>query len=163
MKVAYEHRISAPVDQVFETYGKEEFYIARQKGLGAISLDVLKWETGSDGKVRIAVRVSEPSKQPSFIRKSDVDTYVDEGVLDPEERTLTWRIKPSVGGDKFKLQGKIEFYPDGDATRVVYHVDIQVKIPIIGKKAEKYALSKTEAETAKQAAFLKDWIKKQNS
>ncbi|MCP4198296.1 MAG: hypothetical protein GY762_14185 [Proteobacteria bacterium] len=64
MKVAYEHRISAPVDQVFETYGKEEFYLARQKGLGAISLDVLKWETGSDGKVRMEVRVSEPSKQP---------------------------------------------------------------------------------------------------
>ena len=163
MKVAYEHSIPAPADRVFEPYGKEEFYIARQKAMGAISLDVLKWETGADGKVQIEVRVSEPSKQPAFVRKSAVDTYVDEGVLDPEKRTLTWRIKPSVGGDKFKLQGKVEFYPDGDATRVVYHIDIQVKIPIIGKKAEKYALSKTEEETAKQAAFLKDWVKKQNS
>lgn len=163
MKVAYEHVIPAPVDQVFQTYGKEDFYIARQKGLGAISVEVLKWETDSDGKVRMEVRVSEPSKQPSFVRKSDVDTYVDEGLLDPEQRTLTWRIKPGVGGDKFKLQGKIEFHPDGDATRVVYHIDIQVKIPIIGKKAEKYALSKTEEETARQAAFLIEWVKNQNS
>ncbi len=68
MKVAYEHVIPAPVDQVFQTYGSEEFYIARQKGLGAISVEVLTWETGSDGKVRIKVRVSEPSKQPAFIR-----------------------------------------------------------------------------------------------
>ncbi len=68
--VAYEHVIPAPVDKVFETYGTEAFYVARQKGLGAISVDVLKWETGSDGKVRMEVRVSEPSKQPAFIRKS---------------------------------------------------------------------------------------------
>jgi hypothetical protein len=163
MKVAYEHVIPAPVEQVFETYGKEEFYIARQKSLGALSVEVLTWETDSEGKVRMEVRVSEPSKQPSFIRNSDVDTYVDEGLWDPGERTLTWRIKPSVGADKFVLRGKIEFHPDGDATRVVYHIDIQVKIPIFGKKAEKFALSKTEGETARQAAFLKDWVKNQNS
>ena len=163
MKVAYEHVIPAPVDQVFQTYGSEDFYVARQKGLGAISVEVLTWETASDGKVRIKVRVSEPSKQPAFIRKSDVDTYIDEGLLDPEQQTLTWRITPTVGGDKFKLRGKIDFHPDGDATRVTYHIDMEVKIPIIGKKAEKYALSKTEAETARQADFLKTWLKNQNS
>ena len=82
MKVTYEHIIPAPADQVFETYGKEEFYIARQKGMGAISVEILKWQIGEDGAVRSEVRVTEPSKQPAFLRKSDVDTYLDEGLLE---------------------------------------------------------------------------------
>ena len=162
MKVTYEHTIPATVDKVFEAYGQEEFYIARQKGMGALSVEVLKWETDANGEVRSEVRVTEPSKQPSFIRKSDVDMYVDHSFLDPAQRTLTWKVIPSQGADKFKLQGKVEFQADGDRTRVIYHIDIQVKIPIIGKKAEKYALAKTEEETAKQADFLKNWMRKQN-
>ena len=163
MKVTYEHTIPATVDKVFEAYGQEEFYVARQKGMGALTVEVLKWETDVNGAVRSEVRVSEPSKQPSFVRKSEVDTYMDYGLLDPDQRTLTWKVIPSQGADKFKLQGKVEFQPDGERTRVTYHIEIQVKIPIIGKKAEKYALAKTEEETAKQAKFLKNWMQKQIS
>jgi len=158
MKVAYEHIIPSPIDRVIAAYGSEGFYVEKQKASGAISVDILEWETLERGKIRTKARVSEPSRQPAFIRKSDVDTFVDDGVLDPEGGTLNWKITPAAGADKFFLKGCIEFHAQGDSTRVVYRTDLKVKIPLLGSKVEKFALDKVEGETAAQASFLKEWL-----
>lgn len=158
MKVAYEHIIPTPIDQVLSAYSNEQFYVEKQKSSGAISVDILEWEELDGSKIRTKAEVREPSRQPAFIRKSDIDVFVDEGVLDSEAGTLTWKITPNMGADKFFLSGKIEFHSQGDATRIVYNTELKVKIPLLGTKVEKYALDKVEEETAAQAAFLKEWL-----
>ncbi|MCP4601515.1 MAG: DUF2505 domain-containing protein [Proteobacteria bacterium] len=163
MKLTYKHTIPASVDQVMDAYRSSEFYAEKQKSLGAISVEILEWEELEDGVVRSKSRITEPSRQPAFIRKSDVDTFIDEDLLDPKARTLTWKITPSIGADKFLLKGVIEFQEDGKDTHVVYNIELRVKIPLIGAKIEKFALGKTEEETAAQAAFLKKWLEKSDT
>ncbi len=163
MKVRYEHSIPATLDRVLDAYRSEKFYIEKQKSTGAISVDILEWEAQPDGTVRYKSQVSEPSRQPAFIRKSDVDTYVDESTLDPEAGTLVWKITPSVGANQFFLSGLVEFHARGDETRVAYNIEMKVKIPFVGAKVEKYALGKTEEETANQAEFLKRWVARSDS
>ncbi len=164
MKVSISHVVPVPVEKAVSAYGDMEFYAARQKDAGAITVDILETEDIPDGKFRFRARVTEPSRMPSFLRKSDVDTYVDDSMLDPEARTLTWKITPSMGADLFKMSGRVDFEAQGDSTtRVTYNVTMEVKIPLLGKKAEKHGLARTEEACAQQSAFLKKWINERSS
>ncbi len=163
MKVSIMHVVPVPVEKAISAYGDMEFYTARQKDAGAITIDVLETEDLPDEKFRFRVRVTEPSRVPSFLRKSDVDTYVDDSVLDTTAQTLTWKITPSVAADIFKMSGRVDFAAQDDSTRVTYNVTMEVKIPLLGKKAEKHGLSRTEDACAQQSAFLEKWINEQSS
>ena len=162
MKVSITHVVPVPVEKAVSAYGDMEFYAARQKDGGAISVDILETEDLRDGKFRFRARVTEPSRVPSFLRKSDVDTYVDDSVLDTTARTLTWKITPSVAADLFKMSGRVDFSAQENSTRVTYNVTMEVKIPLLGKKAEKHGLAKTEEACEQQSAFLKKWINEQS-
>ncbi len=157
-KVTYEHVIPASRDRVIDAYRTSSFYEEKQKSTGATTVEILEWEELTNGNVKWRARITEPSRQPAFIRKSDVDTFEDDSVLDPEAGTLSWKITPSMAADKFKLQGLVVFHDEGQSTRVVYNIEIEVKIPFVGSKVEKFALDNSEKETAKQAAFLRDWL-----
>lgn len=159
MKATYEHRIPASLDQVINAYRNPQFYEERQHHFGALSIKILKWDEDRRGEISYRVQVTEPSRKPSFIRQSDVDTYIEESILDINNRTLSWKIIPDVGADKFFMSGLLEFKPEDDGnTVVVFHIEFNVKIPLVGTKLEQYIISKTEEETAKQAAFLKNWV-----
>lgn len=159
MKVSFEHMVPVAVDDVVGAYMDIDFFVAKQKDAGAITIDVLETEKLPGGKFRWKARVTEPSRVPKFLRKSEVDTYTDDSVVDPERRTLTWKITPEVMAEVFLLSGVVEFHPSGDGTRVVYNTDLEVKIPLVGKKAEKHGLEKTEEACKQQAAFLAGWFK----
>lgn len=158
MKVRFEHVIPAPVEKVIAAYRDRDFYVEKIRNSGALTVEVLEREELPDGRVRTKARVTEPSRVPAFLRKSDVDEYVDDNVLDPEARTLTWRITPKMGADKVFLSGRVEFVPDGANTRVVFHTELEVRIPLIGGKAEKMGLQDTEKECARQAEFIARWV-----
>lgn len=158
MKVSYTHVIPATYDDIMQAYRSTEFYERKQKASGALRVEILESEELGDGKFKMRARCSEPSRVPKFLRKSDVDTYVDDTLLDPQAGTLTWKVTPGMMADVFFLSGRIDFAADGDQTRVTYNTDLQVKIPLVGRKAEKIGLEKTEEETAKQAGFLKKWV-----
>lgn len=159
MKVTYKHELPAPFRAVIDTYRDPRFYEAKQKHFGAVSLEILQWDEDEDGVLRYRVKVTEPSRQPAFIRKSDTDTYIDESQLDTKKGTLTWKVIPEVGTDKFSINGSVEFQPNGEqSTTGIYQIEFSVKIPLVGKKIEKYVLDKSEEETAKQVRFVKDWL-----
>lgn len=158
-KVSYSYVIPAPIEKVLAAYRDQEFYVQKLKNSGAITVEVLEREELPDGGIRMKARATEPSRVPSFLRKSDVDEYVDDNVLDPNAKVLEWRITPKQGADKVFLSGRVEFTPEGDNTRITFHTQIEIKIPLLGGKAEKIALADTEKECARQAEFITRWVK----
>jgi len=158
MKVRHEHVIEAPIEKVMETYAGKDFYIAKMRNSGALTVDVITWNDSPDGKVTRKVRASEPSRIPAFLRKNDIDTFEDDSVFDPKARTLSWKVTPSIMADKFFLSGLVEFTPQGAGTKVAFNTELVVKIPLIGGKAESIGLEKTQEEVTRQVAFLKKWI-----
>lgn len=158
MKVRFEHVIPAPVERVLAAYRDPDFYVQKSKNSGALTVEILEREEFPDGRVRLKARATEPSRVPAFLRKSDVDEYVDDNVLDPNAKVMTWRITPKMGADKVFLSGRVEFVPEGEKTRVVFHTELQVKIPLVGGTAEKAGLADTEKECARQADFLTRWV-----
>ncbi len=158
MKVRFEHVIPAPVERVIAAYRDPDFYVKKSKNSGMLTVEVLEREEFSDGRVRLKARCTEPSRVPPPLRKSEIEEFVDDNVLDPNARVLTWRITPTRGADKVFLSGRVEFLPEGGKTRVVYHTELQVKIPLVGGAAEKMGLADTEKECARQAEFLTRWV-----
>ncbi|MBM4398266.1 MAG: DUF2505 domain-containing protein [Deltaproteobacteria bacterium] len=158
MKVRHEHVIDAPVEKVMATYADKAFYVEKLKNSGAISVDVVEHAEQPGDRVRWKAKVSEPSRFPAFLRKSDVDTYVDDSVLDRPAGTLTWKVTPAIMADKFFLSGLMEFRKEGKGTRLSFTTRMDVKIPLVGGKAESIGLSKTEEEVARQVAFLRKWL-----
>lgn len=160
MKVVHEHVIDVPVDRVVEAYKSEDFYVAKLKNSGAITVEVLEREEMPDGRIRMKARASEPSRVPAFLRKSDVDEYVDENELDPNRRVFTWRITPHVMADRFFLYGDVRFEPQGEGrTKLIFTTNLDVKVPLVGGRAEKIGLSKTEEEVLSQVRFIEKWVK----
>jgi len=158
MKVSYEHVIDAPVEKILAAYADDAFYVEKARNSGATQVEILEREEMDGGKLRKKARVSEPSRVPAFLRKSETDTYEDDNVLDATARRMTWKVTPSMMADKFFLSGSVEFHPQGDKTRVVFHSQLEVKIPLVGGKAEKIGLEKTEEEVARQAQFIRNWV-----
>lgn len=158
MKVKHEHAVAAPVDKVMALYRDKDFYIAKLKNSGALTVDVLLREDLPAGGLHERARVSEPSRVPAFLRKNDVDTYEDDHTLDAVARTLTWKVTPAIMADKFFLSGRTTFNPDGHGTRMVFETEMVVKIPLVGGKAESIGLAKTDEEVARQVAFVKRWL-----
>lgn len=158
MKVRHEHVVEAPFEKVMAAYADDDFYVAKLKNSGALSVEVLEREDLGGGKIRRKARVSEPSRIPQFLRKSDVDTYVDDHVLDTKAGIQTWKVTPSMMADKFFLSGSVQFLREGASTRIVFETVMEVKIPLVGGKAESIGLSKTEEEVGRQVAFLRTWL-----
>jgi hypothetical protein len=158
MKVSFTHRIPAPLAKVIDAYRSAEFYELKQRNSGATAVEILEASSLPDGAFRLKARVTEPSRVPAFLRKSETDTYVDDSLLDPRAGTLTWKVTPDRMADVFLLSGRIDFAADGEGTRVTYNTTLEVKIPLVGRKAESIGLEKTEAETAVQAEFLRSWV-----
>ncbi len=160
MKVTYEHVIDAPVEKVLAAYADDAFYVEKARNSGAIDVQILEREEMPGGRLRKKARITEPSRIPSFLRKNDHDTYDDDNVLDTNARIMTWKVTPTIMADKFFLSGSVEFHPKGDKTRVVFHSQLEVKIPLVGGKAEKIGLEKTEEEVERQAQFIRQWMSK---
>lgn len=159
MKVKFEHVIDAPVQKVIEAYKSQEFYVEKMKNSGALSVEILERQERDDGAIFTKARVVEKSRVPAFLRKSDTDEYIDENTLDPNAGIMKWKITPTRGADKLFLWGDVQFIDMGEGkTKVIFTTEIQVKIPLVGGQVEKYALSNTEEECAKQAQFIRDWV-----
>jgi hypothetical protein len=159
-KVTYEHLIPASIEKVIEAYAQDDFYILKLKNSGATTVEVLEREEQPGNRLRRKCRATEPSRVPAMLRKSETDTYVDDNVLDRNGNVMTWKVTPNMMADKFLLSGSVEFHPAGAQTKVVFNTQLEVKIPLIGGKAEQIGLEKTAEEVARQAAFLKDWVAK---
>lgn len=160
-KVTYQHVIAAPLAKVLDAYARDDFYVAKLKNSGALTVEVVEREEQPGNRLRRKCKASEPSRVPAMLRKSEVDSYVDDNVLDRDKGLMTWKVTPHIMADVFLLSGSMEFKAEGkDQTRVTFHTQVEVKVPLIGGKAEKIALEKTEEEVSRQAAFLKAWVAK---
>lgn len=157
MKVRYQHSFPVPWEKLAASYSTKEFYIEKQKAGGALSVDIVQW-SATDKQIKWQARVSEKSRLPSFLRKEEVETYTDDSTLDLERKVLTWKVTPMRGADKFFLSGKVEFKPRGDSTDAVFEIEMAIKIPLVGSKAEKLGLAASEEETNRQVEFIRQWV-----
>ncbi len=164
MRDSFTYTVSAPVEEAVGAYKTTEFFIATLEHAGAVSIEILE-ERPLPGEGRYwKAKISESSRVPEFLRASDLDIYINESAFDPPERKLSWQIRPNFSSGRFSLKGEISLFEEGmNATRLVYDVILEVKLPLIGGTAESFGLRKIGEEFRSQAAFLNEWLNQKRS
>jgi hypothetical protein len=154
MKISHERVVPFAKDKVVDIYLNDDFYVGLQKNAGAFTVDILETAPIPGGKTRKA-RVTTPTRVPPMLRTSDRDEFVDNVRIDSQK--MSFEITPSVFADQFSLGGSVEFVDQGASTKLVFTTEVEIRIPLVGRKLEKQAIDEAEKEVDKQIAFLKSW------
>lgn len=157
MKIQHEHVVSIAKERVLQIYLDDQFYIGQLKNSGAITVNILESSAIPGGGVSRKTRVTQPTKVPAMLRKSDTDEYIDDCRVDVSQSRMSYRITPSMFADQFNLAGSIDFIEFGPTTRLVFTTEIEIRIPLLGRKLEQQSIDEAEGLVQKQVDFLKAW------
>jgi hypothetical protein len=158
------HTFDAPVERVFEMMTDPASHVAKAKRAGHQDIDIVEEQRDETGLlIRIARTVH--LELPGFAKK----------VLQPKNRIIStdeWRDNGdgTYGGTfstEFKsgapidLKGSTKIAPDGDdKTTYEVEIDVSVKVPMLGKKLEKWAEGDVEEQLENEFAAGDEWLAK---
>ena len=140
-----------------ETYLRTDFFIASMKRAGARSVEIVEEAPLPDGGRRWKAKITESARLPEFLKTSDILIIINESAFSPKEKQLTFRIHPASSAIPVRLEGIIHLVDGGATTRLLYDVDLSIKIPLISRKTELLGLKVVGDECRKQAALLGEW------
>ena len=136
MKFHKEIRFDGPVAEVYAMLGDPAFREKVASEAGAESYDVTVTPNGADGFASVVETQQSSQGLPGVARKFLGDEYTirqEETWAEPDEGALDVTI-PGTSG---VIGGVVSLAADGAATVQTIDVDIDVHMPLFGKKVEK--------------------------
>ncbi len=160
MRFTLEHRFDAPVDVVAKVANDPDFQqtLADLPNVG--ERRVTELIEHPDGSIHRVVRYTLGSQLPAPVVAvlGQTATWDEIGDYDPSTHQWTFQIKPHVLGGRLECRGRYAFVADGEATKRVVDVDLKVKVPLVGGRAEreikKGLVDTMEAEAQLLAEYL---------
>lgn len=155
------HVFAAPIGEVWEMVRDVESHLAKARRAGHRDVEVLD-HTVTDDHVHVELARTVTIQLPGFAKK----------VMEPTQRVRTvddWydRGDGTFGGDfgtvvrgaPFELRGTTHLAPDGDE-RTVYTVtiDVSVKVPVVGRKLERWSADDVDEQIANEFAAGDEWL-----
>ena len=113
-----------------------------------------------NGTVFMTVRVTVNKPLPPMAAKvigGNQLSWIQEQIVDHSQKTMRWKIAIPKAA-KVQAFGSFSVKEDGDKSLRVVDGDVQVKIPIVGKKAEKHICAQLEESYERSARFTQDWL-----
>ena len=161
MRFTLEHRFDAPVDDVVRAANSDDFQALVRKLPNVGERTVTERTEAPDGTIHRVTRYTLGSQLPAPVVAvlGPVASWDEIADFDPSARTWTFEIRPHVLKGRLRCHGAYAFVPDGDGrTKRNVDVDIQVKVPLVGGRAER-EIKKGLVETMDaEAAALADHL-----
>ncbi len=154
----------APIEKVWAMVTDPASHVAKAERAGHANVEIVEEDvTGERIRIRIARDVT--LELPGFAKKVlspknhiiSTDEWSDNGD-GTYGGTFSTQFK---GGAPVDLKGSTLISPDGD-DRTTYEVeiDLAVKVPMLGKKLEKWAETDVEEQIANEFAAGDEWLAK---
>lgn len=151
MKSKVEFVFDFPVQFLMEQYSSKTFYEARMEIDGITDARITSFEK-KGGKTSFSIErhvEMRTDSAPKFIRKI-TDTLIHDAVL--ITTAGVWDSKKQHGSIEIKAQGvpvsvdiEFQFLPEHEnSTRVKTMMEVNARIPLVGKQLEKFMLPKIE-------------------
>jgi hypothetical protein len=160
MRFTLEHRFDAPVDVVSKAANDPAYQASLDDLPNLGERRVTKLEERPDGSIHRVVRYKLGSQLPAPVVAvlGQTATWDEIGEFDPTTHEWTFEIKPHVLGGRLQCHGRYTFVPDGDGTKRLVEVDLKVKVPVVGGRAER-EIKKGLVETMDaEARLLADYL-----
>ena len=145
---------SHSADDVFDLFCDPDFLVERSIALGEISADA-EVEEDDRGKIVVSMRREVKQDLPAFLAKmfnpqqvlhlkeewqQIGDNYIGKGVYDVEGQPVT-------------VNTDMTLKSDGDGSVYTISYKVSAKIPVVGKKVEKFIQGNCEEGTKKELEF----------
>jgi uncharacterized protein DUF2505 len=156
MRFSLEHRFDAPVDVVVKIANSEDFQAALEvlPNLGERRVTEVTQEP--DGTIHRVTRYKLGAQLPAPVVAvlGQTATWDEVADFDPQANRWTFEIRPHVLKGRLQCRGSYAFASDdnGTTTRTV-DVDLKVKVPLVGGRAER-EIKKGLVETMEAEAKL---------
>ncbi len=161
VKVSETHVFAAPIDEVWEMFRDRDSHVAKFEGMGHRNIEVVEHEATED-EVRIVIARDVTVELPGFARK----------VLSPTNHVVStdeWRANGdgTYGGEfvadtrgaPIEIRGTTHIAPDGDeATRYELAIDVDVRVPVIGKRLTNWAKGDVEDQIRQEFEAGDAWL-----
>ena len=160
MRFTLEHRFDAPVDVVAKAANDPAYQATLDDLPNLGERRVTKLEERPDGSIHRAVRYKLGAQLPAPVVAvlGQTATWDEIGEFDPSTNEWTFEIKPHVLGGRLQCNGRYAFVPDGEGAKRLVEVDLKVKVPLVGGRAER-EIKKGLVETMDaEARLLADFL-----
>ena len=148
-----DQRLDHSVETVYAKLVNPAYLEARAKASGERNIQLDVAEAGDGHAIEMSRDVE--SEIPSFAKKFF-------NPVNRIEETTTWRADGDakraryriVVGSRVTLTGTLALEPRGDGSQFVEEFDVEVKVPLIGKRVAKFVTGETEEAIRKNLRFL---------
>ena len=162
MHFAVEHTIRIPYEAYFDIILSDDFNAWVKKRLKQDQREVVRNDE-QDGVLYRTVRSERKlSEKAQKFLKVPVLVIEERQEIRREQGTYTWTFVPNAGQKRFSVQGEGRIEPAGDYLKRHVSGDVQVKIPLIGKRIEKRMVEGVRNNITKIGDALEDYYRKQN-
>jgi hypothetical protein len=165
MRITYEHRFDASVDEVMAMLSDEEFNAQRARASGADDCDVLV-DRLDDGSFTVAIRRTVPATDipqefRSLVGGKLTVRYTEawapaERNGDPTDREGTFALE--IPGTPGHARGAVVVKPMEGGAAFGLAGDVQAPVPLIGAVVERAVASAIEQALPKELAAADAWL-----
>ena len=165
MKITYEHRFDAPLDEVVAMMSDEKFAAVRAKASGAEQCDVLV-DSLEDGSFTVVIRrtvpvAAIPQEFRAFVGSQLQVRYTEAWAPatrngDPTDREGTFALE--IPGSPGHARGAVVLRPDGDGTAFGLAGEVQAPVPLVGPMIERAVASAIEQALPHELAAADAWL-----
>lgn len=166
MKITFEHRFDASVDEVVAMLSSEEFNAQRARATGARDVDVLV-DRQDDGSFTLALRRTLPSSTipPEFramVGSQITVRYTEAWAAaefngDPSDREGTFAIE--IAGAPGHARGAVVLKPLADGgTAFGLAGDVQASVPLVGAVVERAIANAIQEALPAELAAADEWL-----
>ena len=160
MQLTSTHTFDAPIDRVWAMFADPESHLAKFASMGHREIEVLE-QDGDDRHLHIVVQRVVDVDLPGFARKvlSPSNTVVSDDRWERRgDGTCGGTFTVDTKGAPVKASGTTSLTPDGERTRYEVQVDVDVKVPIIGRKIADWAKGDISAQFDQEFAAGDTWL-----
>lgn len=160
MRFSLEHRFAAPVDVVAKASNAPDYLASLEDLPNLGSRKVTDFVEHADGSIHRVTHYKLGAQLPAPVVAvlGDNATWDEIADYDPKAYRWTFEIKPHVFGGRLRCTGSYTFEPAGEETVRTVDVDLKVKVPLVGGRAEN-EIRKGLVETMDaEAELLADYL-----
>jgi len=149
-------RFDASPDRLLEVLIDHDFQVAREKAQGSVDATVTEVRR-SDAEFVYEVQTTDYAKTLTGIDRNRTETARCRYEWDLSRMRCTWYWE-GPHGKKARTWGNLRISPAGGGVALELDFNIDVKVPLVGKKIEKMVLKEVEPGWVRYEAVVREWL-----
>lgn len=154
------HEYEHPIDTVIGAFTDPDFYLEKFEGVGARNVEVLS-SSDEDGVFAIETQREVPLDVPGALKTflgSWTTVLQNEEWIEGEDGQYLNEIEINSEGVPALITGTMTLTPTGEGCINEVVMEIDCRIPLVGRKLEKFVAESTEEQLDAEYEFIQEYL-----